>query len=124
MENLTLIPNNSTRYHPLRANKLSNLDLEQEILEQYYAAKEFLQSLDVYEVQPNQIAQTYAVVTNILKELTKTQTDLYSAERVKAMENALIATVKTMPQSQQEKFFTLYERNLAKCWFHRTPWTA
>jgi DNA-binding transcriptional regulator GbsR (MarR family) len=115
MENLTLIPNNSTRYHPLRANKLSNLDLEQEILEQYYAAKEFLQSLDVYEVQPNQIAQTYAVVTNILKELTKTQTDLYSAERVKAMENALIATVKTMPQSQQEKFFTLYERNLAKC---------
>ena len=118
MEHLTLIPNrvyNDDDYHPVRANKLSNLNLEEEILEQYYNAKQFLQSLDAYEVQPNQIAQCYNTLTTILKELTKTQTDLYSAERVKAMENALIATVKTLNQAQQEKFFTAYERNLAKC---------
>ena len=115
MEHLTLIPNNNTYdFTPLRASKLSNLNLEEEILEQYYNAKEFLHSLDSFEVQPNQIAQCYNTLTNILKELTKTQTDLYSAERVKAMENALIATVKTLDQRQQEQFFTAYEKNLSR----------
>ena len=111
MQNLEIYTPQS-QFRPLRASKLSELDLEKEILDNYNSAKDFLDDLDTELIAPNQVAQVLNTVTSILKELVKAQEMLYNQERVKAMESALIATIKTMDQSVQETFFLRYERNL------------
>ncbi len=98
---------------PVHATRLQDLDLETEVLHNYNAAKQFLQDIDQESIPANQVAQVINSITNILKDLVKMQTDLYDAERVKKLEAALINTLKTLPEEQQNAFFTRYERALA-----------
>lgn len=98
---------------PVNATSLQGMDLESEVLENYHTAKQFLSNIDQESIPANQVAQVINSITNILKDLVKMQTELYDAERVKKMEAALINTLKTLPDEQQDMFFTRYERALA-----------
>lgn len=98
---------------PVHATRLQDLDLETEVLHNYNAAKQFLRDIDQESIPANQVAQVINSVTGILKDLVKMQTDLYNAERVKKLEAALVGTIRTLPEEQQDAFFTRYERALA-----------
>lgn len=114
LENFTLTnPEIQARFIPLRATKLADLDLEQEILENYNSAKTFLENLDQSQTQVNQVAQVYNSISAILRDLVKMQTDLYNAERVKILENTLFRAIQTLPQTTQNQFLDEYEKCLA-----------
>ena len=53
-------------------------------------------------------------VTTILKDITKMQTEMYNSNRVKVLENCLLAAIKGAPDDVQSKFFAEYESLLKK----------
>jgi hypothetical protein len=63
-------------------------------------------------VQANQKAQVQNSCVALLEQVTKTQTALYNAEMVKAMEYALEKAFATAPQHIKEAFYTRYEEML------------
>ncbi len=95
----------------LPAVKLADLDLEKEVVIQYQQAKALLQSVMSSDAPANQKAQVANSCASVLDQLIKMQARLYSAERVKAIEAALIKTLKCLPKETQEAFFVQYERN-------------
>lgn len=93
--------------------ELKQLNLDNELLQNYQSAKEYLEQIRFDEsTQPNQVAQVMNTINSILKEIVKMQTELYDAERVKKMELALIETMKAQTADVQRMFFELYEQNL------------
>lgn len=93
----------------LGAKSLKDLDLEQELLQQFNLTKKLLaEVLEDAEVPANQKAQVVNSCTSILKELTQTQTELYNAERLKKMESALIQCLKTLDKEAQQEFLLGY----------------
>ena len=56
----------------------------------------------------NQKAQLINSCASLLSQMTKTQTELYGAERLKRMEQALIETLKTMDLKIYEQFMVAY----------------
>jgi hypothetical protein len=98
----------------LPARSLSELDLEEEVLLQFARTKGLYDDVIKDDKTPaNQRAQVANSCTAILDQLIKMQKALYSAERVKAIEGALIRTLKEFPEAQQTRFFELYERALS-----------
>lgn len=95
----------------LPASKLADLDLETEVVLQYQQTKQLLLDVLGGSSPANQKAQVANSCASILDQLIKMQARLYSAERLKAIEAALIKTLKTLPQDTQEAFFVQYERN-------------
>ena len=91
---------------------LKSLNLDAELYNAYAKAKNYLaivQSDD--NVPPNQVAQVFNTISAILKEIVKLQTELYSAERVKKLEAAMIEALKnTATEEVQDAFFTELER--------------
>ena len=91
---------------------LKSLNLDAELYNAYAKAKNYLaivQSDD--SVPPNQVAQVFNTISAILKEIVKLQTELYSAERVKKLEAAMIEALKnTATEEVQDAFFTELER--------------
>lgn len=99
----------------LPPKRLDEMDLEAEILTQYHQAKALLgKVLGDAGVPTNQKAQVANSCTTILDQLLKMQTKLYSAERIKSIEQALIKAVRTLPAETQEQFFTEYQRIYAE----------
>jgi hypothetical protein len=97
----------------LPARRLSDMDLEEEVLFQFARTKELYSDISADSNTPaNQRAQVANSCTTILDQIIKMQTRLYRAERVKAMETALIRTLKEAAPELQARFFELYERNL------------
>lgn len=92
---------------------LRSLDLDAQLYMMYAKAKNYLTEVqNTDEVPPNQIAQVFNTISSILKEIVKMQTDLYSAERVKKLEAAMIQALKLAPKDVQEEFFKEYEKIL------------
>lgn len=90
---------------------LKDLDLDRELHDTYVAAKDYLEYVKTDErLPPNQVAQTFNTITTILKEVTKTQTDVYNAERVKKLELAMIHALKLTDSATQDAFFAEFER--------------
>lgn len=90
--------------------ELKQLNLDNELLQNYQSAKEYLEHIRFDEsTQPNQVAQVMNTINAILKEIVKMQTELYDAERVKKIESAIIATMKNQPEDVQRQFFEEYE---------------
>lgn len=90
--------------------ELKQLNLDNELLQNYQSAKEYLEQIRFDEgTQPNQVAQVMNTINSILKEIVKMQTELYDAERVKKIESAIIATMKNQPEDVQRQFFEEYE---------------
>lgn len=97
---------------PARApGTLKGLNLDTELFNNYRDAKDFLETvLHDSSIAPNQVAQTFNTLTAILKEIVKSQTEVYNAERVKLLEQAMILALKNVPEDAQNLFFTEFER--------------
>ena len=94
---------------------LRSLNLDSELYNTYTTAKEFLSDIkDDPELNPGQVAQVMNTINTILKEITKMQTDLYDAERLKKLETCMILAIKHAPADVQARFFEEYEQLLGK----------
>ena len=91
--------------------KLADLNLEDELLEQYYTAQDLLQSAGDQPL--NQKAQTLNSITSILQAIIRAQQDLYNIERLKTLENTLIKVLQEFPEIKH-KFLDAYEAELNK----------
>lgn len=92
---------------------LADLDLEEEVLLQFARTKALYDRISEDNTVPaNQRAQVANSCTSILDQLIKMQARLYSAERVKSLEQVLIKVLKTLPEATQTDFFERYERAL------------
>lgn len=89
--------------------KLEKIDLSSELALQFKQAKSlYADILDDEDVAANQKAQVLNSCTTIIATITKTQTELYNAERLKKLESAMLKALKTLPLTEQEAFMDLY----------------
>lgn len=94
----------------LQNRTLADLNLEQELLSQYTVTKQLLaEVLDDLDTPANQKAQVVNSLLAITNQLVKMQTDLHTAERIKAMESACVKAIKTLEPQAQEEFFKRYQ---------------
>ena len=94
----------------LHNRTLSDLNLEDELLSQYTVTKQLLaEVLEDEETPANQKAQVINSLLSITSQLMKMQTELHTAERIKAMESACIKAVRTLNHAAQLEFFKRYE---------------
>lgn len=92
---------------------LGEVDLIEELLLQYQSGKFLMNSVMASAAVPaNQKAQVLSACANVLEQVSKTQTALYNAERVKALEQALERTLAGVSQELRERFFALYQETL------------
>jgi hypothetical protein len=96
------------------ANTLNDLDLDKELLDQYKAAKSVFEDIQYAEdIAPNQKAQVINTITTILQNIVKVQQDLHNVERMKLIENTLIATLQNH-ETLKEAFLKDYKIALEK----------
>ena len=101
-----------SRHLPIsEVGSLQNLNLDSELYESYAKAKNYLATIkdDTDNATPTQVAQVFNTINGILKEILKMQTELYSAERVKKLEYAMVSALKLAPKDVQDSFFEQYE---------------
>lgn len=92
--------------------KLSDLNLETEIIMQLHRTKELMNTTlsGSDNVTPaNQKAQVVNSCSAQLEQLIKMQVKLYSAERIKGIEQMVIRALRTLPREAQEAFFAEYD---------------
>lgn len=94
----------------LPATRLSEMNLEEELVRQYLQVQA-LQSavMEDKDTPASQKAQVATTVASTLQHLVKMQTDYHTAERFKALENLMIKHFKTLPIDVVEKFLADYE---------------
>lgn len=94
--------------------KLNDLDLVQETMFQLKKAKILQSQVNEDEETPaNQKAQIQNSLNNIITNLSKHQINLYTSERMKRMEGALIRVLKTLTKAEQTAFMESYGQELA-----------
>lgn len=99
----------------LPATRLSDMNLEEELVRQYLQIQALQTVVMEDKTTPaNQKAQVAATVANTLQHLVKMQTEYHTAERFKAIENLMIKYFKTLPLDVVEKFMDEYEAMGAK----------
>lgn len=95
----------------LPPTKMSNLNLEDELVLQLYRAKDLLaKTIDQEETPANQKAQVMNAVSSVISQLIQLQERLYNAERFKAMEAIMIKSIQLMPKEAAEHFVDEYEK--------------
>ena len=95
----------------LPEDKLSQMDLTQELLSQYRLVKRLQDSVLMDDsIAPNQRSQVAGQVASTLQQLVKMQTEFHNAERFRAIENLLIKSIKMMPLDAAEAFISEYEK--------------
>lgn len=93
--------------------KLEDLNLAEELALQFKQAKLLFNEVNADpDVAANQKAQVINSISSILATITKAQAELYNAERLKKLEAATLKALKTLPKTEQEAFFSLYEQYL------------
>lgn len=96
----------------IKAQSLSELDLDQELLQQYKDAKQLFKDIELDDETPmNQKAQIMNSITAILTKIVENQTALYDSERVKLIESILIDVLKQYPDINAE-FMERYKKAL------------
>lgn len=99
----------------LDTRSLSDLNLEHELVKQYSVTEQLLaEVLDDPDTPANQKAQVINSLLSITNQLVKIQTDLHTAERIKAMESACVKAIKTLEPDAQDEFFKRYENFYAE----------
>ena len=74
---------------------LKDLDLQAEIKEHYFRCKRIAEAAEAkFEANPSAMSSALNTVNSALKELSRQETDIYNAARAKALEMALINTLK------------------------------
>jgi hypothetical protein len=95
----------------LPEDKLSQMDLTQELMTQYRRVQRLQESvIDDQSVAANQRSQVAGQVASTLQQMVKMQTEFHNAERFRAIENLLIKSLKLMPLDVAEEFIAEYER--------------
>jgi hypothetical protein len=98
----------------LPSSKVSDLNLEEELVEQYQKIKDLMDEVtESPDVGASQKAQVGNSVVGTLGQLVKLQEDLRRQETFKIMEGVLIEAIKRLPAAVKDEFFTEYAR-LAK----------
>lgn len=94
---------------------LDELDVDNALLRHYKRverlAKDVLADPDI---PPNQQAAVMNTLNSLLVQIAKTRTELYTAERMKRIEQTLLFVLKTLPKEQQKEFLDEYERELRR----------
>ena len=98
----------------LPERRLEDLNLADELYEQYVTAKQMLADAESDDVPLNQKAQTMNSIVSILGHISKIRTDIYSAERLKLLEGTLLETLKKFPVLSAS-FIVAYEEAINKC---------
>lgn len=99
----------------LPPRKLSEINLEEELILQWNQAKELQNNAISDNSAPlNQQAQTVNACSSAIKALVDAQEKYYNQERFKKIEQILIDTLKEMPQAAVDEFFKQYEERLTK----------
>lgn len=97
-------------YNPV--SSLNDLDLGQAMLDTYNSARELLSSTQYAEEIPlNQKAQIVNSLHSVIASLIKQKETLHNIERLKALEDALVKTLKEFPDINA-RFLDLYSTNL------------
>lgn len=97
----------------LPTKALVDLNMERELVIQLIVVQNLQrETLRDDSVPANQKAQTSNAVASTLATLSKLQTEMYTSERLKKIEQVLIETLQTLPQDAQELFLAAYEDNL------------
>ena len=95
----------------LPEEKLSQMDLTQELLSQYWLVKRLQDSVLMDDsIAPNQRSQVAGQVASTLQQLVKMQGEFHNAERFRAIENLLIKSFKLMPVDAANAFISEYEK--------------
>lgn len=95
----------------LPTERLENLNLEQELVEQYLNIKGVMAGLLVdQDVPANQQASVANSVVTTLQQLVKLQQDLRREQTFKIMESCLVEALKVLPDAVKEQFYAEYER--------------
>ena len=90
---------------------LNDLNLENELVQQYRAVKDLQDSVIGDDtVPPNQRAQCANAVASTLQQLVKMQVDLKRGEQMKRMESAFLEAIDGLDEATKCKFFVEYER--------------
>lgn len=72
-----------------------DLDIQAEIKEHYFRCKRIAEAAEAkFEANPSAMSSALNTVNSALKELSRQETDIYNAARAKALEMALINTLK------------------------------
>jgi arginine/lysine/ornithine decarboxylase len=88
---------------------LQNLDMSKELAFSYQQAKRLYAEIQSDETIPaNQKAQVLNSCTAMQRQAIKSQELVYSIERLKKIEAAILKAVATLPIDAKEAFFDLY----------------
>jgi len=97
----------------LPTSSLSEMNLEEELVEQYLAAKRLQASLlDDRETPANQRAQVANSVMNTLAALAKMQSEQYSVTRLIQIENILLDLMNERGDDFSREFLAQYEAKI------------
>lgn len=91
---------------------LTEVNLVRETLLQIQQAKALQIAASGNNTPMNQRAQVQNSLAQLLVQLAKIQTTLYSSERIKRIQSSVIKVVKTLPKPEQDRFFELLEVEL------------
>jgi len=92
----------------------NELNLETELLKQYNRAETLISEvMHDPETPLNQKAQTLNTITSILASITKQQTDIYNAGRLRIIEDVLLETLKPHAAIHEE-FLIAYKAALER----------
>ena len=95
----------------LPEESLSGMDMTTELMNQYRRVLKLQRDcMEALEVPPNQKAQVAAQVKSTLGDLVRMQTEFYTSERFRSIENLLIKYMKTLPIEMAKTFLAEYER--------------
>jgi len=90
---------------------LSGMDMTTELMSQYRRVLKLQRDcLEDLEVPPNQKAQVAAQVKSTLGDLVRMQTEFYTSERFRSIENMLIKYMKSLPIDTAKSFLFEYEK--------------
>ena len=94
-----------------RMHSLGDINLEHELMSQYAKVKKLQTDVLIDDSVPaNQKAKCAGAVASTLQQLIKMQTEFYTAERFRSIENLMIAYMKKLPLADAQSFLDEYEK--------------
>jgi len=96
----------------LPPRQLVDINVEEQLMLQYAVMREFQESIiSDNETAANQRAQVGSAVSKLILDIADRQKEVYSSERVKRLETALIRACRDhMPEEACKQFLEAYER--------------
>lgn len=89
--------------------EIKHLNLTEELGLQYRQGRKLLEKVNSdASIPANQVSSVYNSVASMLEKIVKMQESVYSAERLKRYEVAVLKAIETLPKEGKEAFFDLY----------------